>query len=370
MTPQGLLDRAVAFGRAQISNVAFVGGFAYDAVTLRRIDRLFDNVLLGLYLLALAALLVLERRSVWHRDVPRLVREHPRILDFATQFLFGGLFSAYLVFYFKSAGGFRSFAFLGVLTALTFLNEYRDGALRALDSLRLGLYFFVAYSFFQFFLPVVTSVLHPLMTLAALACALVLSLGIVLATHFDGPGADGPQGFGGPRLRDRLLQQGGMMLTLAGLLFGLARAGVIPPVPISVMERRVAHSVEKQGEEYVLQVERRGVLEALGLQSPRLAWAQGEPVVVFSSIFAPRGTSLKIVHRWEQHTDQGWTETDRIPFSVLGGRDGGFRGYTRKRNLAPGAWRVTVETEDGRPAGSVRFVLDEERERALQEERL
>jgi len=356
--------------RAHVANVAFVGGFAYDAVTLRRIDKLFDNVLLAAYLLALGVLLVFERRAAWARPVPALVQRFPRALDFATQFLFGGLFSAYVVFYFKSAGAFRSFVFLGLLSILMVLNEYRDGALRQLDSLRLGLYFFVAFSFFQFFLPVVTGVLGPVMTLAAVTGALVLSLLVVLATHFDAPNDAVPSFVGGPRLGKRLQQQGLMMVAMAGVLVGLSRMGVIPPVPVSVTARQVGHSVEKRGADYVMEVGKPTLLERLRLRSPALGWSAGDPIVVFTAVFAPRGTSLQVAHRWEQRVDGHWAETDRIPFKVLGGRDGGFRGYTRKRNLTAGEWRVTVETDDGRPAGSVRFRLDPERtqewtERAL-----
>ncbi len=362
-------ERILGFGRRHLSNVAFVVGFGYDAVTLRRIDGLFDNVLLALYLLALGALLVLERRRAWHRSVPEAVLRFPRALDFGTQFLFGGLFSAYVVFYFKSAGAVRSFGFLALLAGLMVLNEYRDGALRRFDSLRIGLYFFVAFSFFQFFLPVITGVLHPLMTVAATGCALVLGLAVVFASHFDGPGPDSPLSIGGPRLRQRMQQQGALMLAFAGLLVLLGRLGVIPPVPVSVTARHVAHSVQKQDGDYVLQVERRSALEAMGLRTRRLAWAPGDPIVVFTAVFAPRGTALEVAHRWEHRDAHGsWAQSDRIPFTVLGGRDGGFRGYTRKRNLSPGQWRVVVETADGRPAGSVRFVLVEGREPVLRDE--
>lgn len=350
---------ALRFLREHLSSVAFVGGFAYDAVTLRRIDSWFDNALLALYLLALAVLLVLERRKAWSRKVPALVHRFPRALDFLTQFLFGGLFSAYVVFYFKSSGAFRSFVFLGLLAVLMVLNEYRDGVLRRIDSLRVGLFFFVAFSFFQFFLPVVTGIAAPAMTVAALAAALALSLGVVFATHFDGPRKGSPSAIGGPRLQQRLLTQGGLMLGLAGLLLGLARAGVIPPVPVSVTARRVAYSVQRDGADYRLMVEERSMLEALRLTTEHLAWAPGQPIAVFTAVFAPRGTSLEIVHRWQHEQEDGtWQETDRIPFEVLGGRDGGFRGYTRKRNLSPGLWRITTETADGRPIGSLKFVLE------------
>jgi hypothetical protein len=51
--------------------------------------------------------------------------------------------------------------------------------------------------------------------------------------------------------------------------------------------------------------------------------------------------------------------TDRIPISITGGREKGYRWYTTKRRVQPGEWRVNVETEDGRVLGRITFVAEE-----------
>src|SRR5688572_3528441 len=82
-----------------IAVVAFLGGFAWDALTLVRIDRLSDLLFLAAYLAALSLLLVLEARvEAQPEHWPQLAPHHPRLV-YASQFLFGGLFSAQLVFY-------------------------------------------------------------------------------------------------------------------------------------------------------------------------------------------------------------------------------------------------------------------------------
>jgi hypothetical protein len=48
-----------------------------------------------------------------------------------------------------------------------------------------------------------------------------------------------------------------------------------------------------------------------------------------------------------------WITTDRIGYAIRGGRDGGWRGFTRKLNAAPGEWRVEVKTERGRLLGRI-----------------
>ena len=68
-----------------------------------------------------------------------------------------------------------------------------------------------------------------------------------------------------------------------------------------------------------------------------------------------------VVHRWAHRTspDDPWETTDRIAYPLEGGREGGYRGFTLKRNVAPGQWRVSVETEQGAVLGRIRFDLVE-----------
>ncbi len=59
------------------------------------------------------------------------------------------------------------------------------------------------------------------------------------------------------------------------------------------------------------------------------------------------------------HGGQPFTDADRIPLKIFGGRAGGYRAYTFKEGLDPGDWRVDVEAEDGRVIGRVAVkVLD------------
>jgi hypothetical protein len=51
--------------------------------------------------------------------------------------------------------------------------------------------------------------------------------------------------------------------------------------------------------------------------------------------------------------------TDRIPISITGGREKGYRWYTTKHRVQTGEWRVNVETEDGRILGRMTFVAEE-----------
>ena len=60
---------------------------------------------------------------------------------------------------------------------------------------------------------------------------------------------------------------------------------------------------------------------------------------------------------WQHKQSKNWVTTSRIGFSLNGGRQAGFRGYTYKQNLAAGEWRVTVETEEGHTVSADDFTV-------------
>jgi len=73
-------------------------------------------------------------------------------------------------------------------------------------------------------------------------------------------------------------------------------------------------------------------------------------------VFVPRGLVTTLRHRWEfRDPVHGWKTTDVISFEIRGGREKGYRGYTVKERTEPGAWRIRVESSDGRILGSMRF---------------
>jgi len=58
---------------------------------------------------------------------------------------------------------------------------------------------------------------------------------------------------------------------------------------------------------------------------------------------------VPVRHIWSYyHPAHGWRATDSVTFPITGGRDGGYRGYSMKRQIYPGEWRVEVVTYNGR----------------------
>ncbi|HEV2173303.1 MAG TPA: hypothetical protein VGR71_07040, partial [Nitrospira sp.] len=129
--------------------VFFFSGVTYDSLTLTRIDRLQDNLLLLIYLLLLGVLIVLtgrlgiepvpdrEQLAALSPVIRWMLRSRP-YYPMASQFLLGGLFSAYAIFYSRSATLTSTAVFFGVLVLLLVSNEFlrdRLSNLRLLVSL-------------------------------------------------------------------------------------------------------------------------------------------------------------------------------------------------------------------------------------------
>lgn len=77
-------------------------------------------------------------------------------------------------------------------------------------------------------------------------------------------------------------------------------------------------------------------------------------IFAYTAIHAPRGLNERIYHVWRHEG----LEVDRIALDINGGRQGGYRAWTHKRNFPStvvGNWQVQVVTETGQQIGVLRF---------------
>ena len=82
-----------------------------------------------------------------------------------------------------------------------------------------------------------------------------------------------------------------------------------------------------------------------------------ESAYVFSSVFAPTDLNTKIIHDWQYYdaNQDKWISSSKVPFSIVGGRENGYRVFSKKENIFPGEWRVDVTTEMSQVIGRVSF---------------
>jgi hypothetical protein len=331
------------------SGIALFGaGFLWDSLTLTRIDNLLDNALLLSYLAVAGILIVLILRSRAGIPLPGPAAKLRPCFPWVLQFLFGGLFSSYVIFYFKSASFTRTQIFFLILVALWIGNEFlhdrlEDGRLLAV------LYTFCLLSFFAFFLPVVLAAVNG----AIFALAGVLSLGVSLAVFSLGLGRAGvPR-----RLALRpVLPWIGLTLLAVNLLY---LASLIPPVPLALKSAGIYHHVARAPGGYEVKHVPGPPWRFWKKWDDPFYLAPGESAYCYTAIFAPPKFRVPISHVWSRAAEGGgWVQTDRIRFEIRGGRERGFRGYTRKQGITPGRWRVEVETESGQTLGRIDFTVE------------
>ncbi|GAA0658503.1 DUF5924 family protein [Rheinheimera tangshanensis] len=74
----------------------------------------------------------------------------------------------------------------------------------------------------------------------------------------------------------------------------------------------------------------------------------------YTSVRAPRGLKEQIYHEWT-HNGQA---VERIALNISGGREEGYRAWTRKQQFpqdAVGKWKIRVVTDSGQLLGAIRF---------------
>lgn len=332
------LARALAHGRTLLPILFFIAGFVWDAVTLGKRVWLSDLLIFAGYL-ALAAFLMYQLAAPW----PFFKRWAQQLVNWAwlqqratgwavhdlpywlLQFLFGSLLSALFILYFKSSSNGLTWGVTLLLGVLLVANEFMESEYRRF-SLCWSMFGLCTILWCNFALPFVLGSVH--------AAWFYLSTVI-------GAGLTGLLYLRAPKHVGRIWPVGGM----AALLMLAYRQDMIPPVPLVKQAVVVAYALEKTPEGYWMTVEKAPWWQFWQVDSAHFHLTPGQRLVCFSAIFAPPGLHTRLVHDWQHRVGDSWVSVSRPGFTLAGGREGGYRGYTYKTNISAGQWRVRIQTE-------------------------
>lgn len=329
-----------------ISSVSLVGGFVFDAVTLKRVDAFWENFWIVAHLAVVAiCILVVNRRKNNGADPSDPSKAHFWFLN-TLQFFFGGLLSTYLVFYFRSGSLRMSWPFFLILGAAFLANERLKQHYARLY-FQISLFFLCLFCFTIFILPVVLHAIGPFIFLLSGAVSLaLLYLFLLLLQSAD------DEELAASRRRTLNTCVAAIFITINVLYF----LNLIPPIPLSLQDASVYHAITRNAEgNYTMQSEDPGSLHFFRFMETFHA-TPGAPVYAYSAIFSPTSLNTKIVHEWQFYEPKrGWTTMSRVELPVRGGRGGGYRTYSVRTGITAGAWRVNVETPSGALLGRLRF---------------
>lgn len=328
--------------------VFFVLGFAFDTFMLRRIDEPKVILQQAIYLAVSAALIGVELvGSTRELPAPRMFTRIWKYREALLHFLMGTLLNCYTIFYFKSASALTSFGFIAALVGLLMINEFKNFG-KSQTRVHMALLSLCLLSYTVALSPILWGSIGTLPFLTAvLASLLIFWLYFRLLSK---PLASHPK-----LLRSHVALPFGAVASVFVLLYF---AGVIPPVPLSVTYMGIYHDVQKSDGGFQLGYSR-GPFRFWQHGDQTFLARPGDTIFCFVQVFSPSRFKDQLQVRWLFKDERlGWQSQDAIPMPIVGGREEGYRGVTKKNNYQPGEWRVQIETRDNQEIGWIGFKVE------------
>jgi hypothetical protein len=337
------------YGRYErpVSSLSLIGGFVFDALTLKRVDMFWENFWVLGHILVIAILMVMVH-AVENEPGDEA---NPEKLHFwlvnAVQFVFGGVLSVFLVFYFRSGDLSVSWPFLLILALAFWANESLKRHFVRL-TFQVSLFFLSLFCCAIFLVPVIVHDIGAQVFLVSGVVSLIFMFLFLMVLAFYS--------------KEKFTQSRKMIFfSVLGIYVSmniLYFTNLIPPIPLSLKDSGAYHFIQKTDNTYIAQKEKSKVINFFE-RYPEFKSENGGPVYAYSAIFSPTSFKTEVIQVWEHYDDfnKQWIESDRVVLPVVGGREGGFRTYSIKSNLDPGQWRVNVITPRGQLIGRIRFTM-------------
>jgi len=321
-------------------------GFVADVVTFRSIDLGLAFVLLAvhIFLVGVAIAFINIYDTHW-ANAPGKIISYLRILaPLAMQFSFGALFSAAFIFY--TFGGVFSVSWPLIILVFFLMasNEiFKQSYLK--PSVQISAFFFVLFTLSALVLPYIFNSISPwIFILAGIVSLLFITAGVYFLSQKI------------PIIKAQQKKLAWQIAAIFLFMNGLYFLNIIPPVPLSLRDGGVYHKVALAGREYNLSSEKQSFWQKI-IPGRTVSVVNGSPIYVFTAVFSPADLNTQIVHHWQKYDEElgEWASMKKLSFMILGGRKEGYRGYSVSSNVAPGKWRVYVETKRGQVLGKVSF---------------
>jgi hypothetical protein len=326
---------------------ALIFGFLTDALTFHLINFTAAMLLLLFHLL-FSGVNISVINFYEEKKISGKFFSYWRVLaPLFLQYSFGNLFSAFLIFYSHSGSFFASWPFIIVIIFLMIGNEiFRKYNTRPV--IQISVYFFALFSYLNIVFP---SLLKNLSVFIFLGSGVISLLVVFFFVTF---------------LSFYILQIKEKRKMIFVSVFGIFLAmntfyflNLIPPIPLSIKTSGVYHDIKRVGNGYLVTREDCGnMIRCFLYHERRYIRGEREVLYLFSAVHAPSEMNLNVVHEWQRLSDEKkkWETVANIPFSVVGGREVGYRWYTYY-SVYPGYWRVNIKTEDGKTIGRKNFYV-------------
>ncbi len=321
-------------------------GFLTDVITFRTINIFWAFVLLTVHisLVTLSIFLINFYDAHWLGKAGKPLSFLRLAAPIVMQFSFGNLLSASFIFY--SFGGVFSVSWPLILLLLFLMvaNEvFKESYLK--PTVQISALFFCLITLLSLVLPYSLRSISPwVFVLVDVVSVFLIYFFICLLSRKV------------KEIKEKQKNLGIYIALLFILMNGLYFLNIIPPVPLALRDGGVYHDIVHVGQSYRVTAEKESIWQKI-IPGKTVSVADKTPVYVFTAIFSPADLNTEIVHDWQKYDEAShkWISMKKLSFKIVGGRKDGYRGYSISSNVAPGKWRVYVETKRGQVLGKVSF---------------
>jgi hypothetical protein len=346
LTPKNVITW-ITENERHVSTAVFVGGFitdliGYSETSIVRASFIFLGFLIVVFAGTIGAYYTHAHEYAKSTKISAKIMNigFPLVADF----MIGALLSGILIYYAKSASILVSWPFLLFIFGVFFGNElFRE--YKRHFAFHLVLVFFTLYAYLILALPIALEKLSTgIFIVSGITSAVVFGLLLGILRNLN---------------RKRLADSFRWTVIGCGLILLIVNVsyftGIIPPLPLTLSELGVYHSIARTNAPdtlYTLTREQKTPWwDSYKEQVVHIV--PGSSVSAFSAISAPVAFTSTIEHQWDFYnaSTHSWSTRGVIAFRVSGGREKGYRGYSTLTNVAPGTYRITVKTLSGQILG-------------------
>lgn len=328
----------------KLSVGALIFGFIVDNLTLRRSDLLAENLVLLAYILIAGTGIVIQNRSF---EKEGGTRKHHTLSLLLMQFAFGGLWSAFLIFYTRSATLEVSWPFILLMLLALLSNEVWKKHYFRLP-FQMGGLFLAIYAMSIFLVPIFIKSIGGVSFILSGFLALIIILSILKILKYFAPA-------GFEKSRKKTYITIGIVALFLNIFYIL---NIIPPLPLVLKDAGAYHNLTRTSQNVYTMYEDKEKWYTFFMR-PTLKLLPGENAYVFSSIYSPQDLNIAVVHHWQyfDYREAKWVSSSKIDVPIFGGRETGYKMYSFKGAVFPGLWRVDIETLRGQTIGRVKFYI-------------
>jgi hypothetical protein len=326
--------------------LAFYLGFSMDLLFLPSIENVHTKLIGGTYLTIVSLSILIREYIVSRNRADEREAKLFNIFSLIISFFSGTLLSFVFVYSLRSASLSVSWPFFLILFGVMLLNEFFSSqAFRFLIDLSVLL---TANTFlFVYALPIVLHRQSDNIFLISIALSILVS---VLYINFL-------KAFS-YTVKEVISDAYKIAICLPAVIVTFYFLNIIPPVPLSLKSGDIYHEVARYGDGGFLVTQEDTRKSIINFNRTKVYhFRTNEPAYFFSAIVAPDKLQADLSHVWEKYNEQtkNWDVMLTVPFSLVGGRDNGYRAYSYINNLTEGKWRVSAMVGERRIVGQILF---------------